>query len=64
MKSSFRYIIRVSDSLDADQARQNVGPDLGSDLSLNCLQWLSACLQWLSADRTSRLVVKELKSQA
>ena len=30
--------IRVSNSLDPDQARQNVGPDLG----LNCLQRLSA----------------------
>ena len=30
--------MRVSNSLDPDQARHFVGPDLGS----NCLQWLSA----------------------
>ena len=30
--------IRVSNSFDPDQGRQNVGPDLG----LNCLQRLSA----------------------
>ena len=29
---------RVSNSLDPDQARHNVGPDLGP----NCLQWLKA----------------------
>ena len=40
---SFRNIIRVSNSLDPDQARQNVGPDLGPN-----------CLQMLSADATSR----------
>ena len=34
----FFNTIRVSNSLDPDQARQNVGPDLGS----NCLQRLSA----------------------
>ena len=33
-KKSFRNTIRVSNSLDPDQARQNVGPDLGP----NCLQ--------------------------
>ena len=33
----------VSNSLDPDQARQNVGPDLGPN-----------CLQRLSADDTSR----------
>ena len=37
-KNSFRRAIRVSNSLDPDQARQNVGPDLGP----NCLQRLSA----------------------
>ena len=34
----FRNTIRVSNSLDPDQARQFVGPDLGP----NCLQRLSA----------------------
>ena len=38
LKNSFRNIIRVSNTLDPDQARQNVGPDLGP----NCLQRLSA----------------------
>ena len=33
-KSAFRNAIRESNSLDPDQARQNVGPDLGP----NCLQ--------------------------
>ena len=37
----------MSNSLDPDQARQNVGPDLGPN-----------CLQRLSADDTSRLRVK------
>ena len=37
-KTSFRNIIRVSNSLDPDQARPFVGPDLGP----NCLQRLSA----------------------
>ena len=32
------HIIRVSNSLDPDQDRQNVGPDLGP----NCLKRLSA----------------------
>ena len=35
---SFRNTIRVSNSLDPDQARQNAGPDLNP----NCLQRLSA----------------------
>ena len=35
--------IRVSNSLDPDQARRSVGPDLGTN-----------CLQRLSADDTSR----------
>ena len=36
--SSIRNTIRVSNSLDPDQAQHSVGPDLG----LNCLQKLSA----------------------
>ena len=42
-KMSFRNTIRVSDSLDPDQTRRFVGPDLGTN-----------CLQRLSADDTSR----------
>ena len=38
LKSSFRNIIKVSNSLDPDLARKFVGPDLG----LNCLQRFSA----------------------
>ena len=38
MKNSFRNTIRVSNSLDPDQARHIVGPDLGP----NCLQRLLA----------------------
>ena len=37
-KISFRNTIRVSNSLDPDQVRRFVGPDLG----LNCLQRLTA----------------------
>ena len=37
-KNSFRNRISVSNSLDPDQARHSVGPDLGP----NCLQNLSA----------------------
>ena len=37
---NFFNTIRVSNSLDPDQARHFVGPDLGP----NCLQWLSAPL--------------------
>ena len=37
-KNSFRNTIRVTKSLDQDQARRRVGPDL----SPNCLQRLSA----------------------
>ena len=37
-KDSLRNITEVSDSLDPDQARQIVGPDLGP----NCLQSLLA----------------------
>ena len=36
-KNSFRYNIRVSNSLDPDQDRHSVGPDLGP----NCLKKLS-----------------------
>ena len=42
-KHSFRNIIRVSNSLDPDQARHLVGPDLGPN-----------CLPRLSADGASR----------
>ena len=38
LKNSFRNTIRVSNSLEPDQARHFVGPDLGP----NCLQRLSA----------------------
>ena len=37
-KTSFRNTIRLSNSLDPDQARHYVGPDLGP----NCLQRLLA----------------------
>ena len=47
--NSFRNIIRVSNSLDPDQARQFVGPDLGPN-----------CFQRLSADDTSTQRVKFL----
>ena len=43
LKNSFRNTIRVSNSLDPDQAQHFVGPDLGQN-----------CLQKLSADDTSR----------
>ena len=42
-KNSIRNTISVANSLDPDQARHYVGPDLGPN-----------CLQWLSADGTSR----------
>ena len=42
-KNSFRNTLRVSNSLDPDQDRHPVGPDLGP-----------ICLQRLSADDTSR----------
>ena len=45
-------IIRVSDSLDPDQARQNVGPDLDPN-----------CLQRLSADKKVLLAGKELNTE-
>ena len=43
LKNSFTNTIGVSNSLEPDQARQYVGPDLGPD-----------CLQRLSADDTGR----------
>ena len=43
LKNSFRNTIRVSNSLDSDQAPHFVGPDLGPN-----------CFQRLSADDTSR----------
>ena len=46
-KNYFRNPISVSNSLDPDQARHFVGPDLGPNY-----------LQWLSADDTSRQRVK------
>ena len=45
-KQSFRNTIRVSNSLDPDQARRYVGPDLDQ----NCLQRLSL----ISVDRSGR----------
>ena len=42
-KNSFKNTIRMSNSLDPDQARHFVGPDLGPN-----------CLQKLSADNTRR----------
>ena len=47
IKKSFRNTIRVSNSLDPDQDRRNVGPDLDPN-----------CLKRLSADDTSRQRVK------
>ena len=41
-QNSFRNTIRVSNSLDPDQVRHFVGPDLGQN-----------CLQKLSSDKTS-----------
>ena len=46
MKNSFRNTIRLSNTLDSDQARHFVGLDLGSN-----------CLQRLSADDTKSLRV-------
>ena len=43
LKNSFRNTIRVANSLDPDQARHFVGPDLGPN-----------CLQKISADNSSR----------
>ena len=50
-KKSFRNTIRVSNSLDPDQVRCFVEPDLGPN-----------CLQKLSADNTSRLYSVELNA--
>ena len=47
LKNSLMNTIIVSNSLDPDQARRYVWPDLGPN-----------CLQKLSADNTSRLRVK------
>ena len=51
MKKYFRNTITVSNSLDPDQDRRSVGPDLGPN-----------CLQKLSADDTSRQRVKGTNS--
>ena len=52
LKTSFRNTIRVSNSLDPDQARRFVGPDLGPNY-----------LQRLAADVLSGLIlVKRQKS--
>ena len=48
-KNYFRNTVRMSNSLDPDQARHFVGPDLGPN-----------CLQKLSADDISSLRVKRL----
>ena len=48
-KNYFRNTIRVSNSLDPDQTRLYVGPDLGSN-----------CLQSLPVDDTGRQRSKEL----
>ena len=50
-KDSFRNTIIVSNSLDSDQERQNVGPDLGQ----NCLQRFS-----ISTKDTGRQRVKSI----
>ena len=50
LKNSFRFTIRVANSLNPDQTRHFFGPDLGPN-----------CLQRLSADDTSR---KELKRES
>ena len=50
LKISFRNTIRVSSSLDSDQARHFIEPDMGPN-----------CLQRLSADNTSRQRVKTNK---
>ena len=42
-ENSFKKTIIVTNSLDPDQVRHFVGPDLAQN-----------CLQWLSADNTSR----------
>ena len=52
LQNPFRNTIRVSNSLDPDQARHFVGPDLGPN-----------CLQMLSAGDTSRQRVNNLSEQ-
>ena len=49
-KKTFRNTIRVSNSLDPDQARHFVGPDLDPN-----------CLQRLVADGTSKQRIEELR---
>ena len=49
--NSFRNTTRVSNTLDSDQARHYVGPDLGPN-----------CLQRLSVDEASRQTVNMLIS--
>ena len=49
-KNYFRNTITVSNSLDLDQDRPSVGPDLGTN-----------CLQRLSADGTIRQRVKRIR---
>ena len=51
-KKIFRNHIRVSNSLDSDQDRPSVGPDLGPN-----------CLQRLSAHYKSPLALKELTNE-
>ena len=60
-KKYFSNTIRVSDSLDPDQARHIVGPDLGT----NCLQRLSAddCQQ-TTKDVAGRLRIKAITLKA
>ena len=53
LKNSFRNTIRVSNSLNPDQAGQNVGPDLGPN-----------CLPRLSAEDTCRQSVIQNRSVA
>ena len=48
-KNSFRNTIRLANSLDPDQGRRPVGPDLGP-----------SCSQMLSADDTSRQIVEHV----
>ena len=52
LKIHFRDTIRVSNSLDQDQARRFVGPDLGPN-----------CLLRLSADDSRRQIVNHCKSR-
>ena len=56
LKNSFRNTIRVSNSLDPDQARHFVGPDLGP----NCWPRISA--DGASRQRVSRMLIFLSKS--